>query len=43
MEILFKINFFELGRYVFKLYVMEMVKDGDNFVLIYICLIIVKL
>ncbi|XP_068715927.1 uncharacterized protein [Montipora foliosa] len=42
MEISFKINFPEPGRYVFKLYAMETAKDGDNLALTYICSMIVK-
>ena len=42
MEISFKINFPEPGRYVFKLYAMETAKDGDKLALAYICAMIVK-
>lgn len=42
MEISFKINFPEPGRYVFKLYAKETAKDGDNLALAYICAMIVK-
>lgn len=42
MEISFKINFPEPGRYVFKLYAMETAKEGDKLALAYICVVIVK-
>lgn len=37
MEIFFKINFLEFGKYVFKVYVKELDKDGDDIFMVYIC------